>query len=181
MNQESRIIRNAGYNFFPATFAPPVISSIKVNYTLSKEALPEAVLTFNDFVYADVTLSNNDPNQSFEPFGPTADEQPTFYLGFTLPPDRTTFPNRTISLYSRTAEFTYGERTVPLSPERSQRVGTAASVVSHTFLVTNAASVPARFTFSILGTQWPSAPAPPASDRSGRRSDGRGRRAGHHS
>ena len=86
-----------GYNFFPATFAPPVIRSLKVNYSLSQAAAPEAVQTFNDFVYEDVTPTNNDQDQSFAPFRATEDVRPTFYLSFTLPPDRVTFPNRTLS------------------------------------------------------------------------------------
>ena len=151
----------AGYNFFPATFAAPVIRSIRVNYALSAGAPPEAVQTFNDFVYKDSTLISNDPTRSFAPFCPTQDRQPTMYLGLTLPLDRLTFPNRTISLFSRTAEFTYGERAAPLSPDRSTQFGTPASVVRHTFFVRNATPLPARFTFSILGTKWQPAPVPP--------------------
>src|SRR5207249_1389942 len=78
-----------------------------------------------------------------------------------LPPDRPAFPNRTLSLFSRTAEFAYGKRTVPLSPDRSTQFGAPASVVTHTFFVSNATPMPARFTFSILGTQWQPAPVPP--------------------
>src|SRR5262249_16323069 len=145
-----------GYKFSPATFAPPVISSLKVNYSLSQAAAPEAVQTFNDFVYEDVTPTNNDRDQSFAPFRAMEDVRPTFYLGFTLPPDRVTFPNRTLTLFGRTAEVKYGERTVPLSPERSTHIGAPASVVRHTFVVTDPAALPAQCTFSILGTQWPS-------------------------
>lgn len=156
---------DAGYNFFPATFAPPVINSIRVDYDLSKAALPEVVLTFNDFIYQDVTLISNDPRQSFAPFRSTQDVKPTLYVGFTLPTDRLTFPNRTLSLYARLADLKYGERPVPISPETSKQLGVPASVVSHKFIVTNAQALPARFTCSIFGTRWQPAPvAPPAID-----------------
>ncbi|NTW37548.1 MAG: hypothetical protein HGB17_15835, partial [Syntrophobacteraceae bacterium] len=152
---------DAGFLFFPATFAPPVVSSVTVNYSLSKTASPEAVLTFNDFVYEDVTLLGNDPNQSFAPFRPTQDQKPTFYLGFTLPTERRTFPNRTLSLYARIADLKYGERPVPISPENSKNFAAPGSVVSHRFLVTNVQNLPARFIFGIFGTRWQPVPLAP--------------------
>ncbi len=151
----------AGYNFFPATFAPPVISSIRLAYSLSKTDAPEAVVTFNDFVYEDVTAINNDPVQSFAPFRPAEDAKPTFYVGFALPPDRAAFPNRTVTLFCQTAEFKYGELTVPLSPETSRQFGAPASTVSHRFVATNAAPVRGTFTFTVFGTSWQPAPASP--------------------
>lgn len=90
----------------PATFAPPVISSITVSYSLTKTARAEVILTYNDFIYEDVT------NQSFDPFKPTIDARPTLYLGFTLPAERKGFPNRKLSLFSGIAEFKYGQAPV---------------------------------------------------------------------
>ena len=98
----------AGYNFFPATFAPPVISAITVDYTLNKAAAPEVLLTFNDHSYQDVTAANSDPNQTVVPFRPTLDVDPTFYVGFILPTGRPTFPNRTLSLYVGLKDVVYG-------------------------------------------------------------------------
>jgi hypothetical protein len=97
--------RAKGYVLVPASFAPPSISSITVDYNLtSGKEQPESVLTYNDFVYGDVTGS-----QSFAPFQATEEEHPTLSLCFTLPAQRSAFPNRTISLYTSVAEIKYGE------------------------------------------------------------------------
>lgn len=154
--------KDQSFEFSPATFAPPVIKSLKVDYNLTLNEAPEAVLTSNDFSYEDVTPLISAPGKSFAPFQPMADTKPTFYLGFTLPPDRTEFPNRKISLYCRTADFRYGEKTIPLSPDYSKRSDAPGSTVSHLFTVTNAAPTSALFTLSILGTRWQTLIADPS-------------------
>ncbi len=83
------------YELKPETFAPPSISSITVDYTLTSDGVPEVVLAYNDFVFEDFTKI---PNAGFAPFRPTNDTRPTLYLGFT-PPDGKPFPNKKISLY----------------------------------------------------------------------------------
>lgn len=83
------------YELKPETFAPPSISSITVDYTLTSDGAPEVVLAYNDFVFEDFTKI---PNAGFEPFRPTNDTRPTLYLGFT-PPDGKPFPNKKISVY----------------------------------------------------------------------------------
>lgn len=94
-----------GYILAPASFAPPSISSMSVDYSwTSNNEQPETILTYNDFVYHDVTAS-----QSFKPFEPTKDEKPAIYLGFTMPSPRSPFPNRKISLFNSVAELKYGE------------------------------------------------------------------------
>ena len=114
--------RSKGYVLMPASFAPPSISSLTVDYSLtSGEKSPESVLTYNDFVYRDVTGS-----QPFAPFEATEDEHPTLFLGFTLPAQRSAFPNRTISLFTSVAEIKYGE--IPVKTEvAAQGVPAAAS------------------------------------------------------
>jgi hypothetical protein len=94
-----------GYKFIPATFAPPSIRSLTIDYTLTKAAaLPEWVLlSYNDFAYNPFTST------PFKPFQPTLDTRPTLYLGFTLPAGHTVFPNRNLSLYLRVPEVKYGE------------------------------------------------------------------------
>ncbi len=151
-----------GFEFIEATFAPPVIKSLKVDYSLTLNEAPEAVLTFNDFIYDDATAILSAPDKSFAPFKPMTDTKPTFYLGFTLPPDRAKFPNRKISLYCRTADFSYGEKTVPASPDYSKKIAATGSVAKHTFTVTNNASTPATFALSLLGARWDTSLLDPA-------------------
>jgi hypothetical protein len=85
----------------PASFAPPSIHSIQLDYQVTKETNPSAVLTYNDFKY-----TRHDPLiGSFKPFRPLSPDQarPTLYFGFGLPPSSTEvaamFHNRPISLY----------------------------------------------------------------------------------
>ncbi|MGB3942456.1 MAG: putative baseplate assembly protein [Candidatus Manganitrophaceae bacterium] len=106
-----------GYQFIPATFAPPSIGSIMIDYGFTKEAAPEGVVTENDF---EVKIES--PGQPFAPFRPTSDRNRSLYLGFTLPPERTSFPNRTVSLYFRLAEVVYGETAENPSPGASPRL-----------------------------------------------------------
>jgi predicted phage baseplate assembly protein len=145
-----------GFNFVAATFRPPILNSIKVGYNLNPVGAPEAVQTFNNFLYRRELLTS-----TFAPFTPVEDVKPAFYLGFTLPPNRTTFPNRTISLFAAVAGLRYGELAAPISPESSKRFGAPASAVSHQFLVTNASAGQATFTFGAFGGRWLPASAPP--------------------
>ena len=85
----------------PASFAPPSIRSIQLDYQVNTESKPDVVLTYNDFSYAKV-----DPQKgSFKPFLPLSPDQarPTLYFGFTVPRSSahvaTMFHNRPISLY----------------------------------------------------------------------------------
>jgi hypothetical protein len=162
----------AGFKFSPATFAPPVISTITITQNLTRSAGPDAVLTFSDGEFADVTLAARQGSAAtFAPFRPAVNvETPASgetdgaacYLGFTLPAQRTSFPNRPISLLCQVAASAYGDRTVPFSPDRSEEIGLAGSIATHTFSVTNSAAVPAQLTFTVLGTRWVPAPAAPA-------------------
>jgi predicted phage baseplate assembly protein len=145
-----------GFNFVAATFRPPILNSIRVGYNLTRQEAPEAALPFNNFLYRSELLTS-----TFAPFTPVEDVNPAFYLGFTLPPNRTAFPNRTISLYAAVAGLKYGEQAVPISPESSKRFGAPASAVSHEFLVTNASAGSATFTFGAFGGRWAPASAPP--------------------
>ncbi|MGB7922520.1 MAG: putative baseplate assembly protein [Pyrinomonadaceae bacterium] len=94
-----------GYVLVPASFAPPSIGSLTVDYSLTTgREQPESILTYNDFVYADVT-----DLPSFKPFLPAQDERPTLYLRFTLPAQRSSFPNRKLSLFNSVDEIKYAE------------------------------------------------------------------------
>ncbi len=93
------------YDFQPATFAPPIIQSLRVDYQLTRTVSPEAIVTENDFIYSENLAVS--ATQSFVPFRATADIQPTLYLGFTLPPRRQSFPNLPISLYVKVPDVSH--------------------------------------------------------------------------
>src|ERR1044072_1353751 len=94
-----------GYVFTPATYAPPLIDSVTVDYSIPQTTItPEVVLTANDYIYQRIGSTT-----SFKPFQAVQDRNPTIYLGFTLPTGLEKFPNRKISLYVALAEFTQGE------------------------------------------------------------------------
>ncbi len=67
----------------PATLAPPSIRSIKLGYVVQKQAQPSAVLTCNDFVYA-----QENSQIPFKPFIPIAadDASPSIHFGFAVDP-----------------------------------------------------------------------------------------------
>jgi predicted phage baseplate assembly protein len=150
-----------GFILVLESFRPPSLSSVKIGYEQTLTGAPEVMLAYNNSTFVAVSNAVQPSGPALEPFIRAPEVRPTLYAGFTLPPERAVFPNRTISLYARVAELKYGERAIPLWPESSKRFGAPASVVSHKFTVTNAATVPARLTFSILGTQWQSALVPP--------------------
>lgn len=112
-----------GYTFTPASYAPPLIVSLTIDYSVTQPlpasspavVKPEVVFTYNDFKYTVVT---NAP--SFKPFQPVEDVNPTIYLGFTLPPGLKKFPNRKLSLYAALAEFKQGETSIRTSSVNKQ-------------------------------------------------------------
>lgn len=104
---------NVPFILQPATFVPPIINTLTIDYSFTtpdKPELPKQIVKYNDFVYVTV-----DPNKPFDPFQATADilpkPQPKLYFGLTLPADRTVFPNQPLSLYVRTPDFNNGNKT----------------------------------------------------------------------
>lgn len=92
-----------GYTFVPASFKPPLIISVKVDYTLTiSQQQPDKIITYNNFSYQD-----SSSNSSFIPFKGDADSQPTLYLGFSIPENRNSFPNRTLSIYFQVEDAVY--------------------------------------------------------------------------
>ncbi|NEO40242.1 MAG: putative baseplate assembly protein [Moorea sp. SIOASIH] len=136
------------YQLQPATFAPPLIESIVVSHTLTlSDEDPEYVITYNDFVYL-----TNSPKPFF-PFTRTDIDKQAFYLGFSLPLARTEFSNRNISLFNWVNEVKYGEKLVPLSPNKSKKNGEPGSIVIHNFCLTKNISL-AGCEVKIFGTNW---------------------------
>jgi hypothetical protein len=94
--------------FTPASFKPPLIHSLKVDYTLTTpQEMPDQIVTYNDFSFLIPSGS------AFKPFEPIADAQPTLYLGFSLKASRSSFPNSTLSIYFQLADVVYNRDLKP--------------------------------------------------------------------
>ncbi len=143
-----------GYFLTLAMFRPPMVSKIRIGYQQTLMDLPESFLSFNNLEFNDLTLINKMGQSAFRPFFPLPDPKPTVYFGFQLPSDQVSFPNRTISLFCRMAEFKYGEKLVPISPLYQKTGGTSDSMVSHWFYMTNRLSSPTKYRLSTYGTIW---------------------------
>lgn len=139
-----------GYKLIDSTLAPPSLSSVALDYALlTAESPPDTVVTYNDFAYAKVAAST-----TFKPFQSVADDEPTLYLGFSLPPPRTAFPNRKLSLFVGALDFKHGLKYGPLWPRRRVGAGDAGSIVKHRFWLTNESARPARFMLDVYGSAW---------------------------
>src|SRR5262249_28625633 len=138
------------------SFLPPSLSDVKIGYEQTLTGAPEVMLAYNNSSFEKVTNASQPGDPSFAPFVRAPEDRPTLYAGFALPPERTVFPNRKISLYARAAELRYGERSVPIAPERSKKFAPPGSSAPHGFIVTNAAPDTATFTFGVFGARWES-------------------------
>ncbi|GAX37254.1 baseplate J/gp47 family protein [Nodularia sp. NIES-3585] len=76
----------------PQTYDPPLIKALKLTYefNLTEDAI---YLAENDFTYSEPESLSR---QSFQPFTPTIDQEPTLYLGFDK-----SFDNKTVTLYAQ--------------------------------------------------------------------------------
>ena len=112
---ERELHKEGGFVLTPANLAPPSIRSIKVDYAVSKQSQPDAVLSYNDFSYAKV----NPQSGPFQPFLAVPPDQvlPSSYFGFTLPAPsaagKAVFPNRAMSVYVGMAASVAGPATDP--------------------------------------------------------------------
>src|SRR5262249_38245635 len=122
-----------GYLLTPASFAPPSIHAIQVDYSVKKESQPDVVLTCNDFACTRIPPAG----EPFRPFTPTSsdDNSPTLYLGFTLPKRASAvakgpsgedfvlekrFPTRSLSMYFALGESAVKRQTGPESEQRTE-------------------------------------------------------------
>ncbi|MCU0541074.1 MAG: putative baseplate assembly protein [Oscillatoriaceae cyanobacterium Prado104] len=74
-----------------ASFAPPSVRSIQLDYTCNQSADISTCITYNNFSYVQQVINND---TGFLPFVRSTDTRPYLYLGFDRP-----FPNRSIALY----------------------------------------------------------------------------------
>jgi len=96
---EIRDPQRSGYELIPATFAPPSIKAISVEYEVQQEAPAEIVVLDYDFV---TTVDPSGP--PIRHFSSTPDAVPALYLGLLLPSERAAFPNQPLSLFVLSAE-----------------------------------------------------------------------------
>jgi hypothetical protein len=88
MRYEHEAVR--GSVLIPATYAPPLIQSVRVDQSVTVAGSPEAIVTYNDFEYHSVATP-------FAPFESSHEAQTCCYLGFAF--EGRTFPSRSMSLY----------------------------------------------------------------------------------
>ncbi|MFN7556021.1 hypothetical protein, partial [Microcystis sp.] len=130
-----------------ATLSPPLVQSLKLSYTYNSTQSLSACQTYNNFTYI------QQKEQPFIPFESLTESHPSLYLGFTLPPTRSNFPNRPLSLFVCLADLKYGEKFIPLSPPYSRQVGTNG-IVTHPLWVTNDTDKSVTWQVEIWGNNW---------------------------
>lgn len=150
-----------GTGFKPvlATFNPPLVRTLTLSYNIvTPPTAPDAVLAFNNAEFQDLAPALAAGRAA--PFSGFDSDPPAFYAGFTLPPARATFPNRTVSLYHGVHLPPYGEKVTPLAPQFSVQIATPASTAVHRFTLTNSGSDPLACTLSSYGGTWARSVAP---------------------
>lgn len=109
-----------GYVLVPATFRPPSIQSIMISYDYTSDlTTPDYTMADNDFVIEDHSQAAATDGALFNPYTPTTDTHPTFYLGFQRPGADTGFANRSTALYFSVAEVPY-EGSRPEAPSLAE-------------------------------------------------------------
>lgn len=97
---------NLVWKYVTATFKPPSISAIKMEYSFTSSSDLGAVLSYNDFAYQEQTWIAKEGGKSFTPFQAVEDRQPALYLAFE--PNIATLP---VTIFFPLLEkiFTYQE------------------------------------------------------------------------
>jgi hypothetical protein len=148
-----------GFKLVLATFSPPIVGALGLSYNVTTALVaPDAFLAFNNAQFQDLTGPLAAGNAA--PFSGFESEPPTLYAAFALPPTRTTFPNRTVSLYHSVRLPPYGEKVTPLAPEFSVQTVAAGTTATHSFTLTNASTESVTCSLSTLGGVWTSSAAP---------------------
>ena len=129
------------------TLSPPLLKSLTLSYTYNATQSLSACQTYNNFTYI------QQKEQPFIPFESLTESHPSLYLGFTLPQNRSNFPNRPLSLFVSLADLKYGEKFIPLSPPYSRQVGTTG-IVTHPIWVTNDTEQSVTWRVEIWGNNW---------------------------
>lgn len=141
--------------FVAATFAPPLLESLSIGYSAVIPPTPADVVSHNNLQFENLrpALARGQPVM---PFRALPDQPPSLYMGFTIPADRTAFPNRAISLYHGVKGAVFGE-VVPLAPRNSIEKVTASENgvrVDHRFRLTNMGNESATYELRVVGGLW---------------------------
>lgn len=80
--QDKDVSGNLVWKYVPATFKPPSISAIKMEYSFTSSSDFQAVLSYNDFAYREQTQIAWQGGKYFAPFQAVEDKQPALYLAF---------------------------------------------------------------------------------------------------
>ena len=99
-------ISSGGYGVLPTTALPagkpqpPVVKTLTLAYSyITNSETLDHCLVRNNFVFEDQTEGCRWPDQTFTPFQPVSDEQPTIHFGFDHP-----LPSGLVSLYADVIE-----------------------------------------------------------------------------
>ena len=138
-------------DFIPATFTPPLVNSIALDYKFTSQPQPIAqIITENNLSYKTITTP-------FSPFETTTNPNGiTLHLGFQRP-DALALINQPLSLFVQATAAKYQERDIPLSPRHSQNYGEATAVITHTFWLTNPTTTSQTYQVALIQNNWPSA------------------------
>jgi baseplate J-like protein len=133
-----------GFRLEPTTLAPPIVQQIRVARRLTTTGQVVEMLAFDNLVFKSISSTTGGTIFDAMPAQP-----PTVYAAFSLPPDRATFPRRTISLYHSVASTRYATKTVPLAPDLS--IQTVVDDTAHHLLtLTNPGTAPATFHIELI-------------------------------
>jgi hypothetical protein len=92
-----------GHEDVPASFAPPMIHSIKAAYVYRRSLQPQALLSRNDFIWTTFTPEGLEAStgNTVRPFKPVASEEakPALYFGFDPPSSPARLATYPVSMY----------------------------------------------------------------------------------
>lgn len=140
-----------GYALTPATFKPPLVSKLSIGYDQLLDDIPQIGYTHNGGRFESAAFSQTNFDPPLAPFTTMADEWKTLHFGFSLPAHLNRFPNTTIRLFARMADYSFAEQSVPFSPFHSDGSDPAGALVSHRFQVTNPRTEESQFQLELFG------------------------------
>ncbi|MEL6405417.1 MAG: putative baseplate assembly protein [Chloroflexota bacterium] len=93
----------SSYTLTDATFAPPAINSLTIDYEYTPEAVPDMCMSYNDFVYYDLTQALREFDDPREIFHRSEDSDPALYIAVEStsphPDDAMPFHNAPATLF----------------------------------------------------------------------------------
>jgi hypothetical protein len=146
---EARYVPDAtatgGFKLEPTTLAPPIIKTIRLARQLTTPLAFAELWAFNNFEFTLISRTRGGLA-----FSPLSAQPPTLYAALALPPERTVFPRRTVSLYHAVAPTQYATRAAPLGPDLSIQSGAVGEQTLHHFTLTNAGTAVASFHVELI-------------------------------